>query len=68
MRTGVDMQFFGARTNMVKLLLVMCLNGGRDHGELICPAEKACRKLGLWRERRKPSIDYQQLEKLCLTW
>jgi formate C-acetyltransferase len=66
MRTGVDMQFFGARTNLVKLLL-MCFNGGRDevHGELVCPAlEKACQEAGFGVDDENRSIDYEQLEKI----
>ena len=66
MRCGIDMQFFGARTNMAKLLL-MCLNGGRDevHGELVSTEiQKACAEAGIGDEGADEALDFDKIEQI----
>eukprot|EP00804_Cyclotella_cryptica_P019663 CCRYP_013997-RC/>CCRYP_013997-RC protein AED:0.05 eAED:0.05 QI:539/1/1/1/1/0.8/5/2200/909 len=65
MRVGTDMQFFGARTNLAKLLL-MVLNEGRDEIEgtvLSEPLAKACREAGIVADSNGP-LDYEKVSKL----
>lgn len=66
MRTGKDMQFFGARTNLVKLLL-MVLNEGRDEieGNLIStPLSEACKKAGIGSCDEDKPLDYEKISEL----
>lgn len=66
MRMGKDMQFFGARSNMVKLLL-MVLNEGRDEieGNLISvPLSEACKKAGIGPGDEETPLDYDKVSQL----
>ena len=66
MRIGKDMQFFGARANLVKLLL-MVLNGGRDEieGNLISiPLSEACKQAGIGSGDEDRPLDYEKISQL----
>lgn len=65
MRVGQDMQFFGARTNLAKLLL-MVLNGGKDEIEGIVLSEElaaACKEAGIGPDSDEP-LDYEKVSKI----
>ena len=58
------MQYFGARMNLAKLLL-LCLNGGRDEisGDLVCPIlDIACKEYGIGSGDEDEPINYRVLE------
>ena len=60
------MQFFGARTNLAKLLL-LTLNGGRDEieGKVICqPLVDACKEAGIGVGDEDIPLDYEKVSKL----
>ena len=66
MRCGFDMQFFGARVNMVKLLL-MCMNRGREEidGELLSPElERACDEAGIGPGDESWPINYDDVARI----
>jgi formate C-acetyltransferase len=63
MQCSVDMQFFGARVNIIKLLL-MCLNRGRNkiHGDFLLPElEWSCDKAGIGPGDESQPIDYKDV-------
>lgn len=64
MRIGKDMQFFGARCNLVKLLL-MCLNSGREEikGSMLCDAIKD-HELSDKLQKEDGTLDYDSVERL----
>ena len=62
----IQYQFFGARTNLAKLLL-MVLNQGRDEieGNLLCePLAKACSEAGIGIEDEDTPLDYKTVSQL----
>jgi formate C-acetyltransferase len=66
MRVGTDMQFFGARTNLAKLLL-LTLNGGRDEIEGILisqPIADACKEAGIGTGDEGEPLDYEKVAKI----
>mmetsp|Transcript_24238 Transcript_24238/g.50114 ORF Transcript_24238/g.50114 Transcript_24238/m.50114 type:complete len:860 (-) Transcript_24238:2441-5020(-) len=66
MRVGTDMQFFGARTNLAKLLL-MVFNAGKDEieGTLLSePLAKACKEAGIGPDDKNKPLDYETVSKL----
>ncbi len=66
MRIGKEMQFFGARCNLAKILL-LAINNGRDEctGEQIAPKLDA---LGLGEDVLSPSSDRLDYEAVCLAF
>ncbi len=61
-----DIKFFGARTNLAKLLL-MVINGGRDEidGNLVSePLAEACAKAGIGVGDEGQPLDYETISKL----
>ena len=66
MRLGKDMQFFGARANLAKLLL-MVLNEGRDEIEgnvISAPLAEACKKAGIGSGDEDTPLDSDKISEL----